>query len=81
MANEIRSELGDSINIIPTIFTLLNENNIEDEIKKLNEEGITVVGKQGLEKLLNDVRLGTDLQDVIRSTFSRISSGAVISSY
>ena len=70
--NELKKELKETaIDIIPTVFTLLDEDSMKDEIEKLREENIIVVGRQGIEKLLTDIRVGTKLESIVSSEFRR----------
>lgn len=68
-ANEMRNKLNGGITIIPTIFTLLDEDDMKDEVETLKQEGVIVIGKHGLEVLLNDMKLGTSLHNVMSRTF------------
>ena len=72
-SNELKNKLKDSsvLDIIPTIFTLLDENSIKDEIEKLRKENIVVVGIQSIEKLLTDVKIGVKLEDILINIFNR----------
>lgn len=64
-AKEIESRIQG--NIIPVIFTLIEEETIKDEVERLAKEGIRVIGKQGIEQLLTFVRRRTSLEHVLRS--------------
>nr|MDO8099491.1 hypothetical protein [Candidatus Njordarchaeota archaeon] len=67
-ASELTRKLGgDAPHIVPVVFTNLDKNDMKEPIKKLKEEGVEVVGKQGLESLLNHMRRGTSLQNVMNT--------------
>ena len=71
-SNTLKEKLKNTaIEIIPTVFTLLDEGIMKGEIEKLRKEDIVVVGRQGIEKLLADVRVGTKLENIISSVFRR----------
>lgn len=70
--NELKEKLKDTqTKIIPTLFTLHDEDIIKDEIENVRKEGIVVVGIQGIEELLTHMRVGTNLESVISSVFEK----------
>jgi len=71
-SNKLKEKLKNTaIDIIPTVFTLLDEDIIKDEIEQLRKEDIVVIGRQSIDKLLTDVRVGTKLESIISSVFRR----------